>query len=125
MPGSTAVDDATWSRVERLVDAAESDVLLAPTSHAGILASLFPEDDLRVFEPRPARFRCSCSSERVRNALRIAGRAEIEAAIAERGDVEVTCEFCNRRYLFAPAEARAVFALSPTAAIDSAEATRH
>ena len=125
LPGSTAVDDATWSRVERLVDAVESDVLLAPTSHAGILANLFPEDDLRVFEPRPARFRCSCSSERVRNALRIAGRAEIEAAIAERGDVEVTCEFCNRRYTFAPAEARAVFALSPTAAIDSAEATRH
>ena len=48
--------------------------------------------------------------ERVERALRIAGIAEIESILAERGDVEVTCEFCNRRYAFGPAEARAVFA---------------
>ncbi len=55
-------------------------------------------------------FRCSCSRERVERALRIAGKAEIESILAERDDVEVTCEFCNRTYAFAPAEARAVFA---------------
>jgi molecular chaperone Hsp33 len=55
-------------------------------------------------------FACSCSRERVENALRIAGAAEVESIIAERGEVEVTCEFCNRRYTFAPQEARAVFA---------------
>ena len=74
------------------------------------LQALFPEDDLRMFAPRAAQARCSCSRERVANALRIAGRDEVEAILAERGDVEVTCEFCNRRYVFAPAEARAVFA---------------
>jgi molecular chaperone Hsp33 len=47
--------------------------------------------------------------------LRIAGRDEIEAALAERGAVEVTCEFCNRRYTFDPAEARALLA-GPSAA---------
>src|SRR5206468_12872812 len=29
LPGSTAADDVTWTRVERLIDAVESDVLLA------------------------------------------------------------------------------------------------
>ena len=43
-------------------------------------------------------------------ALRIAGIAEVESILAERGNVEMTCEFCNRRYTFSPAEARAVFA---------------
>ena len=63
-----------------------------------------------MFDARPVAFRCKCSVARVANALRIAGRDEIEAALAERGVVEVTCEFCNRRYTFAPAEARALFA---------------
>jgi molecular chaperone Hsp33 len=62
-----------------------------------------------MFDPRPVRFACRCSAGRVANALRIAGRAEVEAALAERGLVEVTCEFCNRRYTFGPTEARALF----------------
>ena len=125
LPGSSAADDATWTRVETLIDALVPEALLAPASHTDVLASIFAEDDLRVFEPRPARFRCSCSSERVRNALRIAGRAEIEAAITERGDVEVICEFCNRRYTFAPDEARAVFVPQSDAAHRASATTRH
>jgi molecular chaperone Hsp33 len=46
----------------------------------------------------------------VANALRVAGRHEVDAALAERGFVEVTCEFCNRRYTFAPDEARTLLA---------------
>ena len=111
--------------MEALIDTAAPDLLRRRASHADILSTLFPEDDLRVFEPCPVRFRCSCSTARVQNALRIAGQAEIEAAIAERGDVELTCEFCNRRYTFAPEEARDVFKSKSPAAHDSAAATRH
>ena len=42
-----------------------------------------------------------------------AGRDEIEAALAERGVVDVTCEFCNRRYTFQPEEARPIFVAPP------------
>jgi len=125
LPGASPTDEATWTRVESLVDALAADALLAAPGHTALLAGLFPEDDLRVFEPRPARFRCSCSPERVCNALRIAGRAEIEAAIAERGHVEVTCEFCNRRYTFEPDEARGVFAPQPSDARNTTTASRH
>ena len=72
-------------------------------------ALTIPQDDVRVFKAKPVSFACSCSRERVENALRIAGATEIESILAERDDVEVTCEFCNRRYAFAPAEARALF----------------
>ena len=125
LPSSTTDDDATWNRIERAIDAVDPATLLAAADHASILASLFSEDDLRVFEPREARFRCSCSRERVQNALKIAGRAEIEAAIAEGGAVEITCEFCNRRYRFAPDEARAVFAPQSAAPRDARASTRH
>ena len=44
------------------------------------------------------------------NALRMLGRAEVESILAEQGMVGVTCEFCNRRYSFVAADARALFA---------------
>ncbi len=106
LPGTTASDEATWARVSASLD--DEPQLLDRPTHRATLSALFPEDDLRVFAPRPTRYACSCSIERVRNALRIAGAAEIEAAIVERGDVEVVCEFCNRRYAFSPAQAREI-----------------
>jgi molecular chaperone Hsp33 len=110
LPGSGAPDDATWARIARSFDAIAPADLDAGMSRLESLARWFPDDDLRVFDARAVRARCSCTRRRVENALVIAGRDEIEAALAERGDVEVTCEFCNRRYAFTPAEARAVFA---------------
>ena len=63
-----------------------------------------------MFAPRAARFHCDCSQERVGNALRMLGRAEVESILAEQGMVGVTCEFCNRRYSFVAADALALFA---------------
>ena len=120
LPGSSANDGLAWSRAVASMDALSPDELLAAKAHSGVLSMLFPEDDLRVFDPRPARFRCSCSWDRVRNALRIAGRGEIEAAIAERGGVLVTCEFCNRQYRFSAAQARDVFLSDDRSPLDAA-----
>ena len=115
LPASGDDDDATWARARAALDAVDPAALLVPGAATAQLAAVFPEDDVRVFGAKPAAFGCSCSRQRVENALRIAGAAEIEAILAERADVEVTCEFCNRRYSFAPAEARALFAAAPAA----------
>ena len=114
LPGPTGVDDSVWRSAIDDAGHGIARVVRAP-SFAAMLKDLFPRDDIRMFDPRPVRFRCRCSAGRVTNALRIAGRDEIEAALAERGVVEVTCEFCNRRYTFGPAEARALFEQSPHA----------
>jgi molecular chaperone Hsp33 len=82
---------------------------IALTPFLESLRALFPHDDIRMFDARKVTFRCKCTVGRVANALRIAGREEVEASLAERGAVEVTCEFCNRKYTFAPHEARALF----------------
>jgi molecular chaperone Hsp33 len=105
-----SLSDDTWKRVVLQAARVEPASLLAPQPAQALIAALFPHDDVRVFRSKPASFGCSCSRERVERALRIAGLEEIESVLAERGDVVVTCEFCNREYSFAPAEARAVFA---------------
>jgi len=109
LPGASEEDDMTWSRARNALDTLVPAALLANDSPTDQLAATFPQDDVRVFKAKPVSFACSCSRERVENALRIAGAAEIESILAERDDVEVTCEFCNRRYAFAPDEARALF----------------
>ena len=110
LPGATEADDETWSRVAAMVSGVHAGALLDAASASDAIAAAFAEDDVRVFKARDVGFSCSCSRERVTKALRIAGLAEVESILAERGDVEMTCEFCNRRDVFSPAEARAVFA---------------
>jgi molecular chaperone Hsp33 len=109
LPASTSDDEETWKRAAASVAAATAGRLHEGDTMA-LLSALFPRDDLRVFPPRDARFRCKCSVERAENALRIAGAAEVEAALAERPTVEVTCEYCGKVYTFDPAAARALFA---------------
>ena len=109
LPGASDTDDATWTRACDALAAIEPRSLLAHVPATQHLAQAFAQDDIRVFREREVAFACTCSRARVENALRIAGAAEIESIIAERGVVEVTCEFCNRRYAFAPGEARALF----------------
>jgi molecular chaperone Hsp33 len=113
MPGSEDTDSGAWGRAAGAVDAAAPafDALDAHT----LLAALFPGDDVRAFRPRSPRFDCSCSRQRVAAALKLLGSTEVESILAERGSVGVDCEFCNRRYEFDPQEARALFAMPPTA----------
>lgn len=110
LPSAAAGDDAAWNHGSSQLAAASPEALFAAASSNEGLLSLFPGRDLRVFRHSRLRFECSCSNERVERALRIAGSDEIEAALAEGGEVEVTCEFCNRRYVYGPDAARALFA---------------
>jgi molecular chaperone Hsp33 len=65
-----------------------------------ILRRLFWEETMRRFEPQTPQFACTCSRERVGQMLRGLGREEIDSVVAERGEVEVGCEFCGLQYQF-------------------------
>jgi molecular chaperone Hsp33 len=93
-----AVDDA-WRRVQ-LIGETLTPEELRTLADAEILHRLFNEDDVRLYEPAPVYFRCRCSRERVGGMLQSLGEAETRAVLAERAEVEVRCDFCNRAYLF-------------------------
>ena len=75
-----------------------------------ILRRLFWEEQVRCFEPLTPRFACNCSRERVGEMLKGLGREEIDSVLAERGDVEIGCEFCGLQYHFDPVDVGALFA---------------
>lgn len=125
LPGSPG-DDPLWPRTDARMDMIGPRALLDAANPATLLTDAFGEDDIRLFRVHPARFACSCTRERVENALRMIGQAEVEQIVLEQGEVRVTCEFCNRAYAFSPEAARALFAGPGRDAYDEANhALRH
>ena len=92
------IEDA-WRRVQ-LIGETLTPQEMRTLADAEILHRLFNEDDVRLFEPAPVYFRCRCSRERVSGMLQGLGEAETRSVLAERGEVEVRCDFCNRAYVF-------------------------
>ncbi len=88
-----------FNRIALLAATLTRDELLSLPSDQ-VLHRLFWEETLRVYEPATPRFECRCSRDRVRNMLLSLGRDESESLIAERGLVEVVCEFCGAEHRF-------------------------
>jgi molecular chaperone Hsp33 len=109
LPGTGPEDLSTWEAAAAELDLLTGDRLLGAATPEALVVERFPEYDIRLFAPRGARSWCSCSAERVANALRLLGRDEVESILAEQGSVSVTCEFCNRRYAYDAIGARALF----------------
>ena len=100
-------DDA-WKRIGLLAATVTPQELLE-TPRKELLARLFGEDDIRLFEGTPVFFQCSCSRERVAGILQSLGDQELQSLLKERGDVEVRCEFCNRAWRFDAVDVAGLF----------------
>ena len=109
LPGREEQDADGWNRASRLAETLRDDELLALPAQ-DLLRRLYHQEDVRLFEPQPVSFRCSCSKERVGDMLRMLGHAEVRAILEERERIEVTCEFCNRAYHYDRVDAEQLFA---------------
>ena len=107
-PADAALVEDAWRRVQLIADTLTPEELRT-LEDAEILHRLFNEDDLRLFEPSPVYFRCRCSRERVAGMLQGLGEVETRSVIAERGKVEVHCDFCNRAYVFDAVDVEQLF----------------
>ena len=103
---AAAEDSDLWDRASLLLRTLTRDELLARPG-AEILRRLFHEEDLRLFESMGVRFSCHCSRERVGGVIRMIGAGEARALLAEKGEITVTCEFCNETYVFDPGQTEA------------------
>jgi len=91
--------DEEFNRIAMLAATLTRDELLSLDADT-VLRRLFWQEPHTRFAPLSPSFSCRCSSERVRGMLLSLGREESDSLIAERGEVEVGCEFCGRKYRF-------------------------
>ena len=93
-----------------------------------VLRRLFWEESVTRFEPllgaTAPRFACSCSRERVSRMIESLGVEEAESILAERGDIEVACEFCGQQYRFDAVDAAQLF-LDPARRSDGGGEASH
>lgn len=108
VPDQPEHDPDAWNRLTHLAATATPEELagLAPSP---LLRRLFHEENVRLYAGRALAFGCSCSAERVATTMRMLGRDEIEQLLAQRGQVEVGCDFCGRSYVLGPQQCRALF----------------
>ncbi len=66
---------------------------------AQVLRGMEPE----ILERTPVEYRCACSEQRVLDAIKSCGDAEVRDMVEEGEPIEVSCQFCDRVYTFPPA----------------------
>ena len=64
--------------------------------------------NLEVTEKTPVAFRCNCGKDRYERALVLLGRDEVQKIADEGQPVEITCQFCGKKYSFSPEELQTV-----------------
>jgi molecular chaperone Hsp33 len=113
LPDLPEQDKDAWPRAGFLAETVTPEELISlPTED--LLIRLFHEEDVRLFEPASVVFKCSCSRNNVSNMLKMLGVEEVEGIIAERGKIEVNCDFCNAAYVFDEVDAEQLFAAEIT-----------
>ncbi len=96
-------DDDAWIEALALVDTLQENELADPDLSAErLLYRLFHERGVRIYDALTVHDRCSCNSEKVGGVLGQLSPEEVAESIAESGQIEVTCEFCARKYEFDP-----------------------
>lgn len=110
-----------WQRVSMLLDTLTAEELRDLPAE-DLLYRLFHEEAPRLFEPKPIKFQCSCSQQKIETLLRSLGQAEVQAILTEQGNISVICEFCNAKYALDSVDAARLFTEN---VVDLANTTLH
>jgi len=108
LPGAAARDDDGWNRLQILADTVRADELL-DLGAIKLIERLFPEEDVRVYDPRPVSYHCPYDPDKIFSMLRSVGQAECEAIIAEQGEIRVHDDICNHEYVLDAATVAGLF----------------
>ena len=99
LPGADSRDPDGWNRVTHFANT----LTLEETRHVqpyDLLTRVFPEELMRVFRLYAVEYHCPYDEDKVKDMLRGLGRAEVEAILAEQGEVVIRNEMCNHEYRF-------------------------
>ncbi|MEW6120308.1 MAG: Hsp33 family molecular chaperone HslO [Pseudomonadota bacterium] len=108
LPGASARDTDGWARMQLLADTVRADELLG-LGAIKLIERLFPEEDVRVYDPRPVSYHCPYDPAKIFAMLRGIGRGECEAILAEHGEIRVHDDICNHEYVLDAATVAALF----------------
>lgn len=99
LPG--APDELAEKLEKNIVDAgAVTEILLGNDDPAKIVRLILNGFDYEILETDEIHYKCYCSRERVADVLTGIGDEELEDIRKENKPIEVTCQFCDKVYVF-------------------------
>lgn len=102
------VADEDWETVSCLFESLTNQEL-SDLDNETILHRLFNQYDLNLFGANKLVFRCSCSLEKMQNAVASLGKSEALDILKTNKLLEVKCEYCRNYYSFDQNEVERLF----------------
>ncbi len=96
-------DQDNWRRINLHLDTAEDIELLGPhVTPVALLTRMFHEDRPMINTVQSIKFGCSCSADKVCQAMSIYSAKDIAHMTTDDGKVTADCQFCGAHYEFDP-----------------------
>ena len=73
-----------------------------------IFAQVLKDIEYHIVSDEPVCYRCFCSRERVGEAIACIERADLEEMAAGGENIEISCQFCDAKYVFTPDDIKAL-----------------
>lgn len=107
------IDPEGFSHLSALAQTVRRDELLGLASDE-VARRLFWEDNPQVLETLTPRFVCRCSKAGIEAMVKNLGEQEAQSILAERGNIEVRCEFCGTLYTLDAIDVASLFSGNST-----------
>lgn len=98
-------DDSVIDLVEKCIEGIEpvTKMLDSKMTPEEICRHVLSDFELEVLDEAQPEYRCNCSRDRVSKALISMGREELSDIMKDER-TEVCCQFCDKKYVFTPAD---------------------
>ena len=97
-----------WNHATLLADTLKDEELLTLDAQE-LLHRLYHEEDLRLYDAKEIQFKCTCSQEKIDNAIYSLGEKEATELLKTQGTISVDCEFCNTKYNIDDVDIKRIF----------------
>jgi molecular chaperone Hsp33 len=99
LPGTGDGNKQDWDHLQILANTLTAEEMLNLDCET-LLHRLFHEEQVRLYESDPVRFKCGCSNDKIATTLVALGRSELESILKDHGEIAVDCQFCGAKYRF-------------------------
>lgn len=98
-----------WDTITKLTETITPNELLTLDNETMLRRLYSHDNEVRLFPPLQVIFSCTCSTQRSENAILLLGREEIEEELKGKQMIIVTCDFCNKEYVFDRVDIERIF----------------
>ena len=102
MPGCK--DEYIAKLEERLSNLKSCSQMIDEGYNAEDIIKEITDGDYQLLETRELKYECNCSKDRFARGLKSLGKIELSNILNEDKKAEITCNFCNNKYLFSSSD---------------------